>query len=244
MRAYDANSVMQGHTFDFNFIHGNTEKAIFFDGSGLDPGVNNNIFKIDALEGSGITPYGVYSNYGSLNVNKFMFDAFLAGFVAGGILLTGNGNFISFNASPAAAEINALCDVAGVGNKIVNLGGGSSYIGSPISAVTTSNNLAGFNSGYKLISNNNIIRLTLGETLTAGSTKIFYIFNSLLDRSSNYITVQPYNGNKACVFTAIQDESYTAGVDGNTVKHQILLRLYAIENMAAGNYDFLVKVGY
>jgi hypothetical protein len=236
---------IQGYDIDFNFINGNTT-GLMFDGSGFSPNVNLNTFRLLAVEGAGAGPTarGINSNCAFLSGNVFDMSNFLGGCDSGGINIITNGSLFIFNASPASDEINNLCSITGVGNKIINLGGARGYIGAPITAVTSSNDLANFNSGYKLISNDNIIRFTLGVQLNAGSTKDFYIHSVLVDGYSNLITVQPYNGNKACVFAAIQDVSIVAGVDENIVVGQILFRLYAIENMAAGNYDFLVKVGY
>lgn len=232
---------MQGYRFNFNFFQVCT-KCIYFDGAGLNPtDVIMNLFAIDCLDG-GYTAnsYGIYADC-PINVHRFEVKNSFGGFATNGVRIDGNYNVFDFTTSATADYINTLLNIRGVGNRII-VGDNAGYVTVPIAAVTTSNDLANFNGGKMLITNKNIIKLTLGVQLNAGSTKDFYVFSGCVDGYSNNISIQPVYVNKACVITALNDETTNAGVDGAIVANQILIRLHALENMPAADYTFLLKV--
>ena len=234
----------QGHVVRGNFLM-KFLYGVFFDSpSGQTPTWGSYLIEIEAMDASNYAgSMGVYAqNYGPQDSFNLKARTYFGSFASWYINMCSCNNS-SFEISPDG----------NIGASKIYLGGGSNSIKSiigysqpitnpPVLAITTTNNLSGFNGGLPLGgSNRNYIGLPV-PAMTAGSYADFYIYHSFVLGYSNSVRAIPHF-TQPLVITCIEDESVVAGSDGHNAPYQIHIRVYALAAITASTQKLTIEVG-
>jgi hypothetical protein len=237
-----SSQIIQGNWFKVNFIINCTVGILFDAVQGSAPSWNLNAFDVPSIDCTNLPDSACVRslNNSYLGPNFFRMTAFSAS--ASKILDMGSVNQVDAVINSPGQISPAMINLIGDQNRIINVGQGVTppFNQSPISAVTTSGNLAGFNGGVALYTNKTRIGLPV-PALTSGQTADFYVFHAFTTGYTNDLAITP-RYSAPFVVVAVEDESKVAGLDGNTYPNQIHIRILATGSVSAGTYEMLLTV--
>jgi len=229
---------IQGNHLYFNFITG-AKHAIEIN-------IHNSNFAYNEIHGNAIddsnlsNSYGIYVT-GQMNGNEIDVIGFLGGNTA--YEIGGNTTMLGF--TNAALMENAVLNLALQDNKVNIIGDKNlihniayNEVGCTCSAVSAStiSGLSNFNGGVALYENKAILSLSV-PALSAGQTKTFYFYNTLITGDADgFITSITNDGGSPFSISSIDSDP------GWTNTYQGVITVRALANNPASTVQVLVQV--